>query len=98
MNACLNEANNKKDINYAFEDLRRETLYNLKKASEILRSTKDLSQHKIIFGSKEIPFWNAINGPISDAIWHCGQIATSRRTSGNPINSKVNHFSGKVSE
>jgi hypothetical protein len=48
-------------------------------------------------GDKEtvIPFWNAINGPLEDAVWHAGQIVTLRRMAGNPINSKVNFFMGK---
>ena len=45
-----------------------------------------------------IPFWNIINGPISDALWHCGQVVMLRRASGNPFNSKVNVFSGKLRE
>jgi hypothetical protein len=42
------------------------------------------------------PFWNAINGPLSDAIWHTGQIASNRRASGNPFNSKAQVFLGKL--
>ena len=42
------------------------------------------------------PFWNMINGPISDAIWHSGQVVANRRASGNPINPKVNVFIGKT--
>ncbi|MDX1272072.1 hypothetical protein [Bizionia paragorgiae] len=79
-----------------YEDLRSATLNNLKKASDLLRASDDISKFKIIFGDKEYEFWNAINGPISDAIWHCGQIATSRRVSGNPIDSRVQHFTGTV--
>ena len=29
-------------------------------------------------------------------LWHCGQVVTNRRASGNPINSKVNVFVGKT--
>jgi len=45
-----------------------------------------------------IPFFNIINGPIADAIWHTGQVASFRRSSGNPISSKLNHFKGTVKE
>lgn len=31
------------------------------------------------------PFWNMINGPISDALTHVGQINSFRRLSGNPV-------------
>jgi hypothetical protein len=44
----------------------------------------------------EYPFWNQINGPISDALWHVGQVITHRRTSGNPFNSKVSVLQGRV--
>ena len=31
------------------------------------------------------PFWHIINGPISDALTHVGQINSFRRLSGNPV-------------
>ena len=86
--------NEKEEMSYA--KLRAQTLLNLKQAADILRASDDISHYKIIFGTKEIPYWNNINGPISDSIWHCGQLATYRRITGNPINPKINHFSGKV--
>lgn len=39
-----------------------------------------------------------LNGPIADALWHVGQVVSFRRSSGNPFNSKVSVFSGKVRE
>jgi hypothetical protein len=45
----------------------------------------------------EFPFWNQINGPISDALWHCGQVVMNRRASGNPLQLGVNVFVGKTS-
>jgi uncharacterized damage-inducible protein DinB len=98
LNAVLNMPNKKEDVNLDYSDLREQTLINLKKASEILREAEDLNEFQIIFGDNKTPFWNAINGPIADAIWHCGQIASYRRSSGNPINSKVNHFKGTVNK
>jgi len=80
----------------SYTELRSKTLNNLKQASDLLKDSDDISQFKIIFGTQEYEFWNAINGPISDAIWHCGQLATFRRVTGNPINTKVNHFTGTV--
>lgn len=89
-----NTRGEKEDLTY--EDMRTKTLTNLKTAADILRTSDDISQYKIIFGEREIPFWNQVNGPIADAIWHCGQLVIYRRTTGNPINPKVNHFTGKV--
>lgn len=47
-------------------------------------------------GGRKVPFWNVINGPLADAIYHTGQVVTFRRMSGNPINPKVNVFMGKL--
>ncbi|MBO3116220.1 hypothetical protein J4050_05640 [Winogradskyella sp. DF17] len=97
VNSTLQKNNEQQKENLSYQELRQNTLKNLKKASDILRQSQDISQFTIKFGSTEYPFWNQINGPISDAIWHCGQIAINRRSSGNPINAKVNHFLGQVS-
>lgn len=97
LNSTLNKPNNRGDKpKMTFEEQRTKTLYNLQQAADILRASEDISQFKIIFGEREIPFWNTINGPIADAIWHAGQIASYRRNTGNPINSNVNHFTGTV--
>lgn len=81
---------------------RKKTLENLKEASELFSNSSDLNEHKIIFESKngtaDYPFWNGINGPIEDAIWHAGQIVVMRRSAGNPINAKVNVFLGKLND
>jgi hypothetical protein len=84
-----------------FEDKRRITLQNLKKASDLLQNNKgSLDEYKIMFknGDKttEYPFWNLINGPIEDAIWHVGQLITFRRSSGNPFNAKASVLTGKL--
>ncbi len=83
-----------------YEEKRKKTLENFKKASDILRVSKDLTKFKMIFkdknGSSEFPFWNEINGPIADAIWHTGQVVLMRRASGNPFNSKVSVLAGKL--
>ena len=39
------------------------------------------------------PFWHIINGPISDALTHVGQINSFRRQAGNPT-PKANVFTG----
>ena len=88
----------------SFAEKRAETLARIKEASEILKQAdaNALDQYQIVFqrstGSSEFPFWNQINGPISDALWHVGQVVTFRRSSGNPINSKASFLSGKVRE
>lgn len=83
-----------------YRSLRRETLNNLKLTSEAFESFNDeeLKNVKIIIqrksGNYEFPIWNLINGPISDAIYHTGQLVSFRRTSGNPIPKGVNVFLG----
>lgn len=97
LNSTLNKPNNSGEKpEMTFKEQREKALQNLKQAAEILRASDDISKFKIIFGDREIPFWNNINGPIADSIWHAGQIASYRRNTGNPINSNVNHFSGTV--
>lgn len=100
VNATLNKSNEGSDeVNdMTFLEKRKRTLQNIKQASDILRSSDDISQFKLIFGEREFPFWNNLNGPIEDAVWHCGQIVSFRRSSGNPYNSKASVFSGKVRE
>lgn len=86
-----------KDVNKEkldFETMRKQTLWNFKLVSETLRNTSEAYKLE----DSEVPFWNIINGPISDALWHCGQVVLLRRSSGNPFNSKVNLLSGKVKE
>lgn len=77
-----------------FIQKRKQTLLNYKTASDILKITDDISK----FDNNRYPFWNIINGPISDALWHCGQIVMLRRASGNPFNSNVSVFAGKLRE
>ena len=99
VNSTLKKPNEKVDSSeMSYAEKREQALINLKTAADILRTSDDISQFKIIFGEREVPFWNQINGPIADAIWHCGQIASFRRSSGNKINPNVSHFSGTVKE
>lgn len=97
LNSTLNRPNSRdEEADMSYTQVRTKTLNNLKQAADILRVSNDISKFKIIFGEQKTPFWNNVNGPIADAIWHCGQIAVYRRATGNSINSKVNHFTGKV--
>ena len=88
------------ELNY--EQKRKETLENFKKASEILQNATSLTDFNMHFisskGESEFPFWNSINGPIADAIWHTGQVALLRRASGNPISKKVSFLTGKINK
>ena len=104
LNAVRNEVNTRSGEETSpltFDIKRQKTLDNLKSASDILKTGKQkLEDSKMVFknGDKttEYPFWFEINGPISDALWHIGQVVTFRRSSGNPFNSKVSVLSGKV--
>ena len=101
LNASLKEPNGQREpVTLTFAEKRALILHNLKKAADILRNAEDLSQFTIVFDRggnvSEFPFWNNINGPIADAIWHTGQIVLLRRASGNPFNSKVSVFQGIV--
>lgn len=86
----------------SFDTLRQRTLANLQKASAFCqgKTAKEVAEFTIIFRrgerSSEFPYWNMINGPIADAIYHTGQIVVFRRAAGNPINPKVNVFLGQV--
>ena len=42
----------------------------------------------------DYPFWNMINGPLSDALTHVGQVNSWRRLNGNPVPAH-NVFLGK---
>lgn len=94
----INDRTQPREEALSFREKRKRTLLNFKKASDIFINVKDLNEHLVIFKSKsgtfENPFWNQINGPIEDAIWHSGQIVALRRASGNPIDPKVNVFKG----
>ncbi len=105
VNASKMQANDgSPDMEIPFADMRKNTLENFKTASDILKASKkkDLKKMKIIFkrgdSISEYPYWNMINGPIADAIWHCGQVVSFRRASGNPFNGKVSLFTGKLRE
>lgn len=106
LNAALKKPNTgaERDTTLTFDNKRTLTLNNIKQAADILRKAPDseMVEFKVIFSrgenAVEYPFWNNINGPIADAIWHCGQVVTFRRSSGNPFNSKASVFSGKLRE
>jgi hypothetical protein len=95
-----NESMEKEDLTY--EELRRRTLIHIHQASENLKNSMngDVSGMVLIFkrgeNTREYPFWNLLNGPIADALWHTGQVVAFRRASGNPLNPNVSVFTGKT--
>jgi len=105
LNSVKNEPNkgggpNPNEMSY--EELRAGTLNNLKKASTLLKNAKKkaMKGYQMSFirdnGTVDYPFWNVINGPLSDAIYHTGQVVTLRRSSGNPINPNISVLQGIV--
>lgn len=86
----------------SFIEMRKAALENFKIASDILRKSTDEELSKYTLKYKqgeqlmEHPFWNMINGPIADCLWHIGQVVSFRRSSGNPFSEKVNVFTGTV--
>ena len=104
MNATKKEATNFPiDIEgLSFDEKRSAILGFLRTASENLKaaSDADFADFKMIFkyengSSNEWPFWNELNGPLADALWHTGQVVMLRRMSGNPFDSNVSVLEGK---
>ena len=87
-----------------FEEKRVKILANIRKISELLKggSSDELDEYPAVFKNGErtieLPFWNLLNGPLADALYHVGQIVVLRRNSGNPVNPNLNQFTGKVKE
>ena len=101
LNASKNQVNHRRNpVQMTAKDLRLATLYNLKSASAAMALVENLEELNILFegstGRKALPFWYVLNGPLADAIYHTGQMVSFRRTSGNPMNPKVNVFMGKT--
>ena len=105
LNGSKNEPNIRpeKPEKLSWEEKRKRTLENLQMASDLLKMDNvDLQDKNIIFQRDDqksaFPYWNMLNGPIADALWHAGQVVAFRRAAGNPINPKVNVFVGKTKE
>ena len=82
--------------NLSFDELRSNTLNNLKESISIIEnfSNEDFENSKVIRGKEPYDFYNLFHGPISDSLYHIGQVVAFRRASGNPIPRGVNHFLG----
>jgi len=92
------------EMDMTFNEMRAKTLHMIKETSDILKasSPEDLEDYKVIFqrgdNRSEFPFWNQLNGPIADALWHTGQVVSFRRASGNPFDFRASVFMGKRRE
>ena len=106
--AILNAISGKPSIrpipekDWTYKEKRAATLENIRKASELLKADdpENMENYEVIFQNGEnryeYPFWNMINGPIADAVYHSGQITMMRRSAGNPINPNISVFTGSV--
>ena len=86
-----------------YDQKRATILDNIQVASGILQksSDDDFQRYQMVFQSSDgskttYPFWNLLNGPIADALWHTGQIVSFRRSAGNPFTTKASMLRGKV--
>jgi hypothetical protein len=75
-----------------FQALRKATLMNLELIERKLKSMNPDEFNSYQQG--QVTFWQLINGPVSDAIWHSGQLVMMRRASGNPLPKGVNVLMG----
>ena len=86
----------------SYDEVRAITLKNIKTISDELKgkSAEEIATIEIVMGSgdkkRTMPFWNLINGPIEDAVYHTGQVVSFRRASGNPINPNISVLTGKL--
>ncbi|WP_373072306.1 DinB family protein [Zeaxanthinibacter enoshimensis] len=82
-------------------EMRSITLERLRESADLLAGIDNFSDYPLRFqgknSSSEFSFLHLINGPVSDAIWHTGQIVMLRRAAGNPIPPGVNVFLGTSS-
>ena len=103
MTAPLSKVNTYPKEELSFEELRQRTLDNIEQASKVLKQENAaMDEYKMIFqrgeDTIEHPFWNVLNGPLADAIYHTGQVVAYRRASGNPIPKGVRMLTGKKTE
>jgi hypothetical protein len=84
------------------EEIRSATLHNFKGASTAFagKTEAEMAQITLKFQRGDevnsMDFWLGINGPLSDALYHIGQVVSFRRTAGNPLHPGVSVFRGKT--
>ena len=106
LNVAKNEANVRlaEEPTVTFDELRKMTLLQIEQASNLLKgkSSDELAELAIVFKredrTSEFPFWNLLNGQLADAIYHTGQVVAFRRAAGNPVDFRMNVFTGKNGE
>lgn len=86
---CVEAPIDKKAKAESFEDFQRDIIStcNLLRNHLLTLSDEQLSKVTIYLKREDThyPIWYLVNGPLSDAIHHIGQIVTWRRIDGNPI-------------
>ena len=102
---AYSSTSNKRPLNALPEDyrfLRQSILTNLDQSAQLYSGKSEEEVHKmnVVFERdgkiSRFPVWNLLNGPLSDAIYHTGQLVSFRRTTGNPIQKGVSVFLGKT--
>ena len=89
-----------KNVDLPLVELRETTLERIGAISERLKAStpEDFGERVARFqvGERtfEFPFWNTINGVMTDAIHHVGQVVSFRRSAGNPMDPAVNVYVG----
>ena len=101
VNSVQSKLNVREQEDLTLEELRKKTLENIHTASNLLKEGKsnEMDGYKILFSrgdnTTEFPFWNMMNGPVEDAVYHTGQVVAFRRAAGNPIPPGVRFLMGE---
>lgn len=83
------------DSSNSFPQIRKKSLFILEDLRERLKKMRDEDLVEMEKNtSRKLPFWYWVNGPLSDALTHVGQITSWRRIAGNPQLKGVNVFIG----
>ena len=81
---------------YSLMEIRGITLDKISRIRNLFldKSPDQLASLRIRTRRGDFPLWNMINGPLSDALTHVGQVNSWRRLNGNPVPAH-NVFLGK---
>ena len=102
LGAVRSEPITRKEGTMPYPQLRRQILDNLETVSQLLvvSRSEEMGGYEAVFQSPgravSFPFWNMLNGPIADALYHTGQLVLLRRVAGNPMDPRVMLLQGKV--
>ena len=96
--ACFVEDTQLKPPEGGISAFREETLRLLKETRECVLTMTESSlancKIKVRSTGEKVSFWYALNGPLSDALTHVGQVNAWRRLAGSPV-PKANVFLGR---